>query len=80
MKPVDNIRNGLIDKLLAIQSKDFLLALDKLLASSGAKGEVVALTEEQKIMLQMSEADIQNGDLLSEKELDQQDKEWLKDK
>ena len=80
MKPVDNIRNGLIDKLLAIQSKDFLLALDKLLASSSAKGEVVALTEEQKIMLQMSETDIKNGDLLSEEELDQQDKEWLKDK
>lgn len=80
MKPVDNIRNGLIDKLLAIQSKDFLLALDKLLASSSAKGEIVALTEEQKIMLQMSETDIKKGDLLSEEELDQQDKEWLKDK
>ena len=80
MKPVDNIRSGLIEKLLAIQSKDFLLALDKLLASSSAKGEIVALTEEQKIMLQMSETDIKNGDLLSEEELDQQDKEWLKDK
>lgn len=80
MKPVDHIRNGLIDKLLAIQSKDFLLALDKLLASSSAKGEAVALTEEQKIMLQMSETDIRNGDWLSEEELDQQDREWLKDK
>lgn len=80
MKPVDNIRNGLIDKLLAIQSKDFLLALDQLLASSSAKGEIVVLTEEQKIMLQMSDNDIKNGDLFSEEELEQQDKEWLKDK
>jgi len=78
MKPVDNIRNGLIDKLLAIQSEDFLITLDKLLASSGAKGEVVSLTEEQKIMLQMSEADIKNDDLLTEEELDEQDKEWLR--
>lgn len=80
MKPVDNIRNGLIDKLLAIQSKDFLLALDKLLASANTHGETVSLTEEQKSMLQMSETDIANDDLLSEDELQQQDKEWLKGK
>lgn len=80
MKPVDDIRNGLIDKILAIKSKDFLLALDKLLASANANGESIILTEEQKIMLKMSELDIQNGNLLSEDDLDQSDKEWLKGK
>lgn len=80
MKPVENIRNGLIDKILAIQSKDFLLALDNLLASSGAKEEIVALTKEQKIMLKMSEQDIKNNDLITEEELGLQDREWLKGK
>jgi hypothetical protein len=80
MKPVDNIRNGLIDKLLAIQSTDFLLALDKLLASSSSKEGVISLTKEQKLMLQMSEVDIKNGNLLSEEDIDQLDKEWLNGK
>ena len=80
MKPVDNIRNGLIDKILAIQSKDFLLALDGIISTAGAKGDAVLLTQEQKLMLQMSESDIKNGNLLSEKDLEEQDKEWLKDK
>lgn len=80
MKPVDNIRNGLIDKLLAIQSADFLLALDKILASSSSKDGVISLTKEQKLMLQMSEVDIKNGNLLSEEDIDQLDKEWLNGK
>ncbi|MBN4071317.1 hypothetical protein JYT72_02285 [Crocinitomix catalasitica] len=79
MKPVDNIRNGLIDKILAIRSKDLLLRLDKLL-SSAEKGKLVELTAEQKIMLQMSDNDIANGDLYSEGDLDRQDREWLNGK
>jgi hypothetical protein len=30
MATVDNIRNGLIGKILSIRNKDFLVALDKL--------------------------------------------------
>jgi len=36
MATVDNIRNGLIDKILSIKNKDFLVALDNLITSSSS--------------------------------------------
>ncbi|WP_127845691.1 hypothetical protein [Psychroflexus aestuariivivens] len=77
MATVDNIRNGLIDKILSIKNKDFLLALDKLIASSSSDSEIVDLTKEQKIMLEMSEADIKNGRLISQEAMDKRNLEWL---
>jgi len=77
MKTVDNIRNRLIDKILSIQNKDFLEALDKLIATSSTESETVKLTDEQKIMLEMSEQDIENGRLISQEAMDKRNLEWL---
>ncbi len=77
MATVDNIRNGLIDKILSIKNKDFLVALDKLITSSFSDSETVDLTKEQKIMLEMSEADIKNGKLISQETMDKRNLEWL---
>ena len=41
MATVDNIRNRLIDKILSIKNKDFLVALDKLITSSSSESEIV---------------------------------------
>jgi archaellum component FlaF (FlaF/FlaG flagellin family) len=77
MATVDNIRNGLIDKILSIKNKDFLIALDNLIASSSSESEIVELTKEQKIMLEMSEHDITNGKLISQETMDKRNLEWL---
>jgi hypothetical protein len=77
MKTVESIRNGLIDKILSIQNKDFLEALDKLIATSVSESEFVALTDEQKTMLEMSEQDIENGRLISQEAIDKRNLEWL---
>ena len=77
MATVDNIRNGLIDKILSIKSKEFLLALDTLITSSSSESEIVELTKEQKIMLEMSEQDITNGKLISQEAMDKRNLEWL---
>ncbi|MEX2410738.1 MAG: hypothetical protein WD607_05080, partial [Candidatus Paceibacterota bacterium] len=61
MATVDKIRNSLIDKILTIENKDFLEALDKLISSSGSDSDIMVLTNEQKEMLEMSENDIKNG-------------------
>lgn len=79
MEQVDNIRNSLIDKLLAIRNKDFLKALDKIVTSSTHDSSVV-LNDEQKNMLQMSENDIVLNKFISQDDLDKQDMEWLKKK
>lgn len=59
MATVDKISSGLIDKILTIKNKDFLVALDNLISSSLADTEIVELTAEQKEMLEMSETDIE---------------------
>ena len=77
MATVENIRNGLIDKILSIKNKDFLIALDKLIASSSSESEIVQLTKEQKIMLEMSEEDIKSGKLISQEAMNKRNMEWL---
>ncbi|CAN5298042.1 hypothetical protein BH23BAC2_BH23BAC2_25550 [soil metagenome] len=77
MATVDKIRSGLIDKILTIRNKDFLMALDNLISSSSADTEIVELTAEQKEMLEMSETDIKNGRLISQEAMDKRNLEWL---
>ena len=77
MATVENIRKGLIKKILSIQNKDLLEALDQLISTSASDTELVNLTEEQKIMLEMSEDDIVNGKLISQEAMDKRNMEWL---
>ena len=77
MATVDKIRTGLIDKILSINNKDFLEALDKLISSSKSESEIVELTKEQKLMLEMSENDIKTGKLISQEAMNKRNLEWL---
>lgn len=77
MATVENLRDGLIDRILSIQNKDFLEALDKLISSSSSESDIVELIHEQKIILQMSEEDIKNGNLLSQETMEKRNAEWL---
>jgi hypothetical protein len=54
-----------------------LEALDKLISSSTSDSEIVELTNEQKIMLEMSEQNIKNGELISQEAMDKRNLEWL---
>ena len=80
MAQVDVIRNGIIDKLLTISDKEYLMALLRLVDNSAVPDEKIKLTKEQKLMLQMSETDIQNGRIISQSDLDKNDLEWLNQK
>lgn len=77
MASVENIRNGLIDKILSIKNKSFLVALDQLISSSSFESEIVELTKAQKAMLEMSEKDIKDGNLISQETMDKRNLEWL---
>jgi len=78
MRSIDLIKNSLIDKILTIKNQDFLVELEKLIDSSSTANKV-ELTEEQKLMLLMSEDDIKAGRLISQDELDNKDLSWLKE-
>jgi len=80
VKTTDNFRNRIIDKLLTINNREYLSALYKIIESSSPDSDLVELSEEQFLMLQMSDDDIKNDRLISYKELDKQDLEWLREK
>lgn len=77
MSTTDSIRNNIIDKLLTISNEDYLLALYQLVNNSSVGQDTVQLSEEQVIMLQLSDEDIVNGKLIAQYQLDKDDLQWL---
>jgi hypothetical protein len=79
MTTADQIRNGIIEELLTISNKDYLKAIFEILKSAPAAKGTVKLTEEQVVMLNMSERDIEASKLISHSDLDKTDLKWLKE-
>jgi len=79
MTTTDQIRNGIIEKLLTISNKDYLTALFQLVKSSPIEKDTVKLSEEQIVMLKLSEKDIASGKLIPQSQLDKADLKWLKE-
>ena len=79
MNRIDILRDSIIDKLLTISNKDYLTALYQLINNRSIENEKVELTEEQILMLQLNEHDIENGNLITQTELDKSDFKWLKE-
>jgi len=80
MATADNLRNSIIDKLLTITNKEYLLALYQLVEKSSVGQDTVNLTKEQVLMLQLSDQDIKMGKFISQEQLDKEDLRWLKDR
>lgn len=78
MATVDNLRNGIINKLMTISNKDFLSAISRIVDNTQTDTEKVKLTEEQVVMLKLSDKDIANGRLIKQDQLDKSDLKWLK--
>jgi hypothetical protein len=76
MKAIDNIKNNLIDRILATKNEQLLTALNSIFDSTQTE-EVISLSSEQIEMLSMSEKDIETEKYISESELKRRDLEWL---
>ncbi len=74
METVEEIRNNVINKILAISNINFLEALDTLIVNST---DLVELTLEQKMILDLSDEDIKNGRMISQDSLIKRNTEWL---
>ena len=77
MATTTEIRNRFIDRLMAINNSEYLTALEKIIESSNVQQSKVTLTEEQKIMLAMSDDDIKNGRVLDQESLNEEELKWL---
>lgn len=80
MTTVDQLRANVIDRILTIENRDFLIDLEKLISSSINDSEKFTLTKEQELMLQMSEDDILNGRTISQRDLEAKTKIWMENK
>lgn len=79
MTTTDHIRNGIIEKLLTISNKDYLTALFQLVKNSSIDKDTIGLTEEQVLMLKLSDKDIKEGNLIPHSQLDKSDLKLLKE-
>ena len=79
MNTTDILRNNIIDKLLTINNKDYLIALYELVNKSSEDNDTVKLTKEQILMLKLSDEDIQTGNLISQDQLEKDDLKWLRE-
>lgn len=76
MNALENIKNSLIDSILATRNERLLDAIKNIFDSTQSE-EMIALSTEQIEMLSMSEKDIEDGKLVSESELSKRDSKWL---
>lgn len=76
MNTLENIKNSLIDKILATRNEQLLEAIKNIFESTQSE-ELIALSTEQIEMLSMSEKDIEEGKLVSDSELNKRDSKWL---
>jgi hypothetical protein len=80
MTSATDIRNRVIDRLMAIKDAGYLRALSDMINNSHVQAEVVPLTEEQKIMLVMSEENIKAERTIDQHTLNERELQWLKGK
>ena len=76
MNALENIKNSLIDRILATRNEQLLEAIKSIFDSTQSE-EIISLSTEQIEMLSMSEKDIEEGKLVSESELSKRDSKWL---
>lgn len=77
MTALENIKNNLIDRILATQNEKLLQAINTIFETSSIE-ETVVLSSEQIEMLAMSDDDIANGRIVSDEDLKASDPEWLR--
>ena len=76
MNALENIKNSLIDRILATSNERLLEAIKSIFDSTQSE-EIVFLSTEQIEMLSMSETEIKEGKFISETELSKRDSKWL---
>lgn len=76
MTTLTETKNRLIDRILISKDEKFLKAIENIFVSV-QKEDTVSLTSEQIEILNMSEQDIKDGNLISETELIKADAQWM---
>lgn len=76
MKTIDIVKNRLIDRIMVTNNEQLLSAIENIFNSTQTDDKLI-LDSHQIEMLMMSENDIQQGDLISESDLKDEDSKWM---
>ena len=76
MKTLESLKSRLIDRIMVARNEELLAAIEAILNSTEPDGRI-HLDSHQIEMLLMSEKDIENGNLISDSDLEKADSEWM---
>jgi hypothetical protein len=76
MTPISPLKSRLIDKILVTKNEQLLEAIDGIFSSTTQITQF-ELDSNQEQMLEMSDEDIENGKVVSQKDLTVRDRSWM---
>ena len=77
MTQIQNIKNKLIDRIMASKNEALLFSIYGIFSSLDSDSDLITFSEEQTAMIKLAENDIALGNFISQENLDEKDKEWL---
>lgn len=76
MSPIEKLRTQLINRILVTNNEQLLQAINGIFSSTSVS-ETYDLDPFQENMLTLSRVDIEEGNIVSESDLAERDKEWM---
>ena len=75
----EQLKNLVIDRISEIEDENFLQAIKTILDTNTVAGSIYKLTEEQKQKVMIGLTQLDNGQIISNEELEQEEDEWLRE-
>ena len=73
----NNLKHILIDKIISISDKNLLERIDDLIGEVNLEKPVFKVSNPQRNMLDSSEEDIKNGNIVSDETVNEEEDTWL---
>ena len=74
---MEEMRNTLIAKISKLENEELLMALDTIVSDNSKAKDFKSLTKIQLEMLRQSDLDIEQGNLITQEDMDKRNLEWL---
>ncbi len=73
-----NLKYNVLDKLISINDDDLLKKINDLIGNVDLEETPIKVSDAQRQMLMNSEQDIQNNNLISNSDVNEEEEQWLK--
>jgi hypothetical protein len=77
MPTLEEMRNTLIAKISELENEELIMTLDTIVSENSKAKDFNRLAKVQLEMLRLSDIDIEQGNLISQEDMDSRNLEWL---